>query len=102
MGDLVKWGILAAVVVSALLLIVSVLSGYALDFLTGVWLDNEGVRLAGAAIDSVTGYIVSAREILNNFVYPPALTVIIASSLFTWAAELAIKTVVLIVKFIYK
>lgn len=97
MSDVVKWGILIAIIVLSLGTLVIFLadSGYSTAIVNAVSYANEW-------LGNFSTYLVQARQLLNNFFYPPLLSVLIWFGLFYKLAEWTIGLVRLIVDAVYK
>lgn len=99
MSDLAKWGLLLGTLVAVLALIVQLPAFGVLD---DIFKDDGAAEIAMAAIDTLSVYLLAARRVINNFVYPEALTVMICFSLFMWLIFGVIRVGTMISKYILK
>lgn len=99
MSDLAKWGLLLGTLVAVVAIIIQLPAFGVLD---DIFKDNGAVEVAMSAISALSSYLLIARRILNNFIYPEALTVMICCSLFMWVVFGAIRIGTMISKYILK
>ena len=99
MSDLAKWGILLACLVACISLILHLPAFGALD---DIFVDGGATEVVMNALSVLSGYLLAARRVINNFVYPPALTAMICFSLFMWVVSWVIRLSTFIARMIYK
>ena len=99
MSDLAKWGILLAMLVAIVAIVLQLPAVGALD---DIFTDGGATEVVMSAISALSGYLLVARRVINNFVYPPALTAMICFSLFMWVVSWVIRLSTFIARMIYK
>lgn len=99
MSDLVKWGFLLGVLVACVALIINLPAYGVLD---DIFADGGATEAVMNAFSVLSGYLLVARRVINNFVYPSALTAMICFSLFMWVIALVIRFATFIGRMIYK
>lgn len=100
MSDLAKWGIGLAILGVAITIVLNFSS--LIGFLGGSFFDNEASQAITSFFAVATSYFVMARQLLNNFVVPGAMTALLTFSLFMWALIIAIRVATLIWRYLYK
>lgn len=96
MSDLVKWAIKIAIAVACVALIVVLFNTTGL--LNGI---SPALNNASAWLSRFSGYLVQGRKLLNNFIVPELLTVLLTFSLLKPLLKVAIITTRAIVDSVY-
>lgn len=99
MSDIAKWGILLACLVACIGIILQLPAFGALD---DIFVDGGATETVMNALSAISGYLLMARRVINNFVYPPALSAMICFSLFMWVVSWAIRLATFVARMIYK
>lgn len=99
MSDLAKWGFITACIVATVALIIQ-LPAY--GYLDDIFTDGGTAEVVANGISVFTSSLVIARQIINNFVYPPALSACIMFSLFMWIVLMTIRFSTFLTRMIYK
>lgn len=97
MSDVVKWGIIIALCLATIATLVVFLnsSGY----LSGI---TSALSDADEWLGNYSSYLVQGRQLLNNFINPTVLTVLLWFSLFKPVAVWTIKLARMAIDAIYK
>lgn len=99
MSDYVKWGLLAAIL---LIVIASISTLAAFGALDDIFVDGGAVAVITSAMATLGGYLASARRLLNNFVYAPAVTAMLVFSFGMWVVALVVRFATFVTRLIYK
>lgn len=99
MADLAKWGMILATLVAVIAIIIQLPATGALD---DIFTDGGAGETIANAFSILGTYLLMARRIINNFVYPPALTAIIVFSLTMWFVFWIIRLSTFVTRMIYK
>lgn len=99
MADFVKWGIIVVTIVAVIAVIASL---PAMGVLDSVFEDGGTGEVVANGISVFSSYLLTARRIINNFVYPPALTALIAMTFTMFFVKSAIRIGTFITRMIYK
>lgn len=97
MSDLVKWALLAVLIVTVIVAVVSFVTEA--DILSAF---NLAVSSIGSGVSVIAPYLKTGRELLNNFFVPQILTAALYIYFFGWIARIAISLSSLVLRFIYK
>ena len=99
MSDIVKWGILAGVIVLAVGVIIG--TG-AWGAIVGLFANSEIGVVISKGVDILSSSLILGRQSLNNFFYPPVLSSAIIMSFGMFSVYMAVRVVTFVTRFIYK
>lgn len=99
MSDIVKWGILGALLVT---LVIIILNNTVFVAMTD-FLNDSGVGdIVSEGLSVVGGFLIIGRQLLNNFFYPPALTAALVFSFGMFILYTIIRVATFVARFVYK
>ncbi len=96
MSDIVKWGIKIAIAVACVALLVTLFTQTGL--LNGI---APALNSATSWLTKFSGYLVQGRKLLNNFIVPELLTVLLTFSFLKPLLKVAITTTRTIIDSVY-
>ena len=96
MSDLVKWALIAVIIISTTVILVS--SGLFGTLSSGF----SSLGVVNNALTSVSGYLLKGRELLNIFIEPTLLNIVLSVWLIEPPLKMLVRAVWGIVKSIYK
>lgn len=99
MSDFVKWGIIGAVIVAIIATIAALPATGVLD---SVFEDGGTGEVISHGLSVLSSYLVTARKVINNFVYPPAFTALLAMTFGMFFVKSAIRVGTFVIRMIYK
>lgn len=97
MSDVVKWALLAVLIVTVLLSVVAFVTEADI-----VGTLNTAFGTITNNVPVIASYLKDGRELLNNFVVPQILTTVLYIFFFGWIARILISISSLVLRFIYK
>lgn len=99
MSDIVKWGILGALLVTLVIIILNNTVFVAM----GDFLNSSGLgEVISDGIAVMSAFLLIGRQLLNNFIWPPALNAALIMAFGMFILYTIIRVATFVARFVYK